>query len=79
MTIEERTGRLTILIDPRKKAVFDYLCAIEDQKPSQVVRRLVREYIEQKLGRPWKPGDTIEEALRGTRPEAPAARVALRR
>jgi len=53
MTIENRTARLTILIDPRKKAVFERLCAAEDTTPSQVVRRLIREYIEQTTGRPW--------------------------
>jgi hypothetical protein len=55
MTIEERTARLTVLIDPRKKAVFEELCAEEDLTPSQVVRRLIREYIERKQGVPWKP------------------------
>ncbi|TAL88677.1 MAG: CopG family transcriptional regulator [Rhodanobacter sp.] len=53
MPIEKHTARLTILIDPRKKAVFEHLCAGEDTTPSQVVRRLIREYIEQKSGRPW--------------------------
>ena len=57
MPIEERTARLTILIDPRKKAVFERLCAEEDTTPSQVVRRLIRGYIEEKLGRPWRPED----------------------
>jgi len=63
--IEERTARLTILIDPRKKAVFERLCAEEDLTPSQVVRRLIRGYIEQRLGRPWKPGE--ESSGRGER------------
>jgi hypothetical protein len=36
--------------------VFERLCAEEDQTPSQVVRRLIREYIEKRLGRPWTPG-----------------------
>ena len=56
MKIESRTARLTILIDPRKKAAFERLCAAQDQTPSQVVRRLIREYLEQQLGRPWTPG-----------------------
>ncbi len=30
MTLEQRTARLTILVDPRKKAVFERLCAEED-------------------------------------------------
>ena len=62
--LEERTARLTLLIDPRKKAVFEQLCAAEDQNPSQVVRRLIREYIEKRLGRPWKPGETVRESLK---------------
>lgn len=57
MALEERTARLTILIDPRKKAVFERLCAEEDATPSQVVRRMIRAYIEERSGRPWSPGD----------------------
>lgn len=53
--MEERTARLTILIDPRKKDLFERLCAEEDQTPSQVVRRLIREYIEKRTGRAWTP------------------------
>src|SRR6185437_16023160 len=55
LTLEARTARLTILIDPRKKAVFERLCAEEDATPSQVVRRLIRAYIEGRQGRPWRP------------------------
>ena len=55
MALEERTARLTILIDPRKKAVFERLCAEEDTTPSQVVRRLLRDYIESRTGKPWAP------------------------
>ena len=57
MSMEKRTSRLTLLIDPDKKAVFEQLCAREDQTPSQVVRRLIRDYIEMRLGQPWQPGD----------------------
>jgi len=71
--IEERTARLTILIDPRKKAVFEKLCAQEDLTPSQVVRRMIRSYIEQRLGRPWKPGAEDPGTERG------AGRSAARR
>jgi hypothetical protein len=52
---EIRTARLTVLIDPRKKALFERLCAEEDATPSQVVRRLIRRYIEERTGRPWNP------------------------
>lgn len=55
VALEERTARLTILIDPRKKAFFERLCAEEDATPSQVVRRLIRRYIEERTGRPWVP------------------------
>jgi hypothetical protein len=54
---EQRTARLTILIDPRKKAVLEQLCAEEDVTPSQVVRRLIRRYIEERTGSPWSPDD----------------------
>ena len=55
MTIEERTARLTVLIDPRKKELLERLCAAEDATPSQVVRRLIRRYIEERTGKPWVP------------------------
>jgi hypothetical protein len=55
LTLEDRTARLTILIDPRKKAVFERLCAEEDSTPSQVVRRLLRAYIESRTGKAWTP------------------------
>jgi predicted transcriptional regulator len=62
--MESRTARLTVLIDPDKKAVFEQLCAQEDQTPSQVVRRLIRDYIERRLGQPWQPGQSLEDAKR---------------
>ena len=55
MALVQRPARLTILIDPRKKAVFERLCAEEDVTPSQVVRRLIRAYIEERTGKPWTP------------------------
>jgi hypothetical protein len=67
-TQEERTARLTILIDPRKKAAFERLCAAEDMTPSQVVRRMIREYVESRIGTSWhdSPG--------GPAPPRPATR-----
>jgi hypothetical protein len=62
--IEERTARLTILIDPQKKAVFEQLCAEEDLTPSQVLRRMIRTYIETRLGQPWPPGEENPVASR---------------
>jgi antitoxin component of RelBE/YafQ-DinJ toxin-antitoxin module len=43
--MEKRTARLTILIDPLKKQLFEEICAAHDLTPSQVVRKLIRQYI----------------------------------
>ena len=43
--MENKTARFTVLIDPRKKQMFEELCAAQDVTPSQVVRQLIREYI----------------------------------
>ncbi|MDE1544736.1 CopG family transcriptional regulator [Dechloromonas agitata] len=43
--MENRTARLTLLIDPQKKRLFEEICAEQDLTPSQVVRKLVRQYI----------------------------------
>lgn len=48
--MENKTDRLTILIDPRKKKIFEEICAAQDLTPSQVVRQLIREYIIQHAG-----------------------------
>lgn len=52
--MEKRTARLTLLIDPKKKAVFEQLCQADDATSSQMVRRFIREYIEEKLGPDWQ-------------------------
>ena len=44
--METKTARLTILIDPAKKEAFERLCATQDMTSSQVVRQLIREYLE---------------------------------
>jgi hypothetical protein len=43
--MELKTARLTVLIDPAKKKAFEGLCARQDVTPSQVVRRLIRDYL----------------------------------
>jgi hypothetical protein len=48
--IENKTARLTLLLDPRKKALFEEICAAQDLTPSQVVRQLIREYIIEHAG-----------------------------
>ena len=45
--MEAKTARLTLLIDPAKKAAFEALCATQDLTPSQVVRQLIRDYLAQ--------------------------------
>lgn len=44
--MENKTARLTVLIDPVKKQAFEALCERQDLKPSQVVRQLIREYLQ---------------------------------
>ncbi len=53
-TVEKRTARLTVLVDPKKKAVFEELCNAEDVTPSQKVRQFIREYIEEHMGPDWR-------------------------
>ena len=48
--MENKTARFTVLIDPRKKQMFEELCAAQDLTPSQVVRQLIREYIIEHAG-----------------------------
>jgi hypothetical protein len=64
LAIEDRTARLTVLIDPRKKAPFERLCAEEDATCSQVVRRLIRRYIEERTGKPWVPSENPLSTVR---------------
>ena len=64
MALEDRTARLTILIDPRKKVFFERLCAEEDATPSQVVRRLIRRYIEERTGEPWTAARDLAKPTR---------------
>ena len=44
--MELKTARLTVLVDPAKKKAFEALCSRQDVTPSQVVRRLIRDYLE---------------------------------
>ncbi|GBO83954.1 hypothetical protein MS5N3_14050 [Marinobacter salsuginis] len=53
-SMEKRTARLTLLIDPEKKAAFEELCKQEDVTPSQRVRQFIREYVEERLGPDWR-------------------------
>ena len=52
--MENRTARLTILVDPNKKMAFERLCSLEDVTPSQKLRQFMRDYLEQNLGPDWR-------------------------
>jgi hypothetical protein len=42
----DEKARLTILIDPAKKKAFEELCSSQDMTSSQMVRLLIRQYLE---------------------------------
>ena len=45
--MDDKPARLTILIDAEKKKAFEELCASQDITASQVVRQLIRDYLEE--------------------------------
>ena len=45
--MENKTARLTVLVDPAKKEAFEKVCHAQDMTPSQVLRRLIREFMDQ--------------------------------
>lgn len=63
--METRTARLTILIDPNKKKIFEEICAQQDLTPSQVVRKLIRQYVVDHAGSrelpEWLKGSPLKE------------------
>ncbi|HTP38952.1 MAG TPA: hypothetical protein VMI92_05210 [Steroidobacteraceae bacterium] len=75
MPLEQRTARLTILVDPRKKEMFERLCAEQDLTPSQVLRQLMRDFIETQTGEPWQP---VPAGTRAAGRKASARRRAVR-
>lgn len=85
MAMEHKTARLTLLIDPNKKAAFERLCAQQDLTPSQVVRRLIRDYLAHHgvtyqpagAGAPAEPEPEPAPAPSGARRGTRAARPAL--
>jgi hypothetical protein len=70
--MELKTARLTLLIDPDKKAAFERLCAQQDRTASQVVRQLIRDYLAQH-GVEYKPAGPAARAPVAPRPRAAAA------
>lgn len=41
-----KTARLTVLLDPPRKLAFERACREEDMTPSQVLRHLIRDYVQ---------------------------------
>jgi len=67
--MELKTARLTVLIDPAKKQAFEELCRTQDMTPSQVVRRLIRDFMEQEDVQPAaRRGGTARKATPTRRP-----------
>jgi len=52
----EEKARLTILIDPEKKKAFEELCSSQDVTSSQMVRQLIRQYLD-KHGVQYSPAE----------------------
>ena len=77
--MELKTARLTLLIDPNKKAAFERLCAQHDLTASQVVRQMIRDYLAQH-GVSYEPSGSEAqasaeaEAARAPRPASPRQR-----
>ena len=67
--MENKTARLTVLIDPARKSSFEKLCYSQDMTPSQVLRRLIREFMEQHA-----PAAAVPRAARGNSARRPAPR-----
>lgn len=47
LLMENRTARLTLLVDPIKKQIFEEICTRRDLTSSQVVRQMIRDYVQQ--------------------------------
>ena len=54
--LENRTARMTVLIDPNKKKAFEELCTRLDTTPSQALRQMIREFLA-KHNVSWTPDD----------------------
>ena len=46
MASQLKTARLTVLLDPSRKLAFERACRENDMTPSQVLRHLIRDYVQ---------------------------------
>jgi predicted transcriptional regulator len=65
--MEDKTARFTILIDADKKKAFDELCASQDVTSSQMIRHLIRDYLD-------RHGVRVEAGAMRTRTQRKARR-----
>jgi len=78
--MESRTARLTILVDPKKKEVFEKLCDKDDVTSSQLIRKFMRDYIESHMGPNWQEQVFGSEQTESTTDNTPVApKVAARK
>jgi predicted transcriptional regulator len=52
--MQDKPARFTILIDADRKKAFDELCAAQDVTASQMIRQLIRDYLD-KHGVEYRP------------------------
>jgi hypothetical protein len=45
VSIQLKTARLTVLLDPTRKQEFERVCRGNDMTPSQVLRHLIRDFV----------------------------------
>jgi hypothetical protein len=64
--MENKTARFTVLLDPRKKRLFEEICAEQDLTPSQVVRQLIREFVIANAGNRDLPAWLLTAATKKT-------------
>jgi hypothetical protein len=64
--MENKTARFTVLLDPRKKRLFEEICAEQDLTPSQVVRQLIREFVISNAGGRELPAWLLTAATKKT-------------
>ena len=57
---EIKSARMTLLLDPGKKRALEDYCAKHDLTPSQVVRGLIRHFLQEE-GVRWTPAGAPED------------------
>ena len=68
VALQLKTARLTVLLDPARKQAFELACRADDTTPSQVLRNLIRDFLE--------AGSAQSRAARPRRKPAPVPPVA---